>query len=26
MTKQLPPLPAQFTNATLTVHLGFEYK
>jgi TonB family protein len=26
MTKQLPPLPTQFSNPTLTVHLGFEYK
>jgi TonB family protein len=25
-TKQLPPLPAQFSNATLGVHLQFEYK
>jgi TonB family protein len=25
LTKQLPPLPAQFTNPTLTVHLYFEY-
>jgi TonB family protein len=26
MTKQLPPLPAQFTNPTLTVHLSFVYQ
>ena len=26
MTKQLPPLPAQFTNQTLTVHLSFVYQ
>lgn len=26
VTKQLPPLPAQFPNATLTVNLTFEYK
>jgi TonB family protein len=25
LTPRLPPLPAQFTNATLTVHLTFEY-
>ena len=24
--RQLPPLPAQFTEPTLTVHLTFEYK
>jgi TonB family protein len=26
MTRQLPPLPAQFTEPTLTVHLQFDYK
>jgi TonB family protein len=26
MTKQLTPLPAQFTNPTLTVHLSFVYQ
>jgi TonB family protein len=26
MTKQLPPLPAQFPNPTLTVHLNFVYQ
>lgn len=26
VTKQLPPLPAQFANPTLTVNLTFEYK
>lgn len=26
VTKQLPPLPAQFPNQTLTVNLTFEYK
>jgi TonB family protein len=25
-TRQLPPLPAQFSNPTLGVHLQFEYK
>jgi len=25
-TRQLPPLPADFTNPTLTVHLNFEYR
>jgi TonB family protein len=25
-TRQLPPLPAEFTNPTLTVHLNFEYR
>lgn len=25
MTRQLPPLPADFTNPTLTVHLNFQY-
>lgn len=25
-TKQLPPLPAEFTNPTLTVHLAFDYR
>lgn len=25
-TGQLPPLPSQFTNPTLTVHLSFEYQ
>ena len=24
-TKQLPPLPAQFTEPSLTVHLTFDY-
>lgn len=26
MTRQLPPLPAQFTEPTLTVHLQFDYR
>ena len=26
VTKQLPPLPAQFPNPTLTVHLNFQYQ
>jgi TonB family protein len=26
MTKTLPPLPAAFTNPTLTVHLNFQYQ
>jgi TonB family protein len=26
MTRQLPPLPREFTQPTLTVHLEFEYK
>jgi protein TonB len=26
MTRQLPPLPAQFTEPHLTVHLAFDYK
>lgn len=26
MTRQLPPLPAQFPNPTLTVHLNFNYE
>jgi TonB family protein len=26
MTRQLPPLPAQFTEPTLTVHLIFRYE
>ncbi len=26
VTRQLPPLPAQFPNATLTVHLTFKYE
>jgi len=26
MTKTLPPLPAAFTNSTLTVHLNFQYQ
>ncbi|HEY7791454.1 MAG TPA: TonB family protein [Vicinamibacterales bacterium] len=26
LTRQLPPLPAQYPNATLGVHLSFEYK
>lgn len=26
MTRQLPPLPAQFTQPTLTVHLQFDYQ
>ena len=26
MTQQLPPLPAQFPNPTLTVHLNFQYQ
>jgi TonB family protein len=25
VTKQLPPLPVQYPNSTLTVHLRFEY-
>ena len=25
LTPRLPPLPVQFTNPTLTVHLTFEY-
>jgi TonB family protein len=25
-TRTLPPLPAQFPNPTLTVHLNFEYQ
>jgi protein TonB len=26
LTRQLPPLPAQFPDATLTVHLSFQYQ
>jgi len=26
MTKTLPPLPAQFTNPSLTVHLNFQFQ
>ena len=26
VTKTLPPLPDQFPNPTLTVHLNFEYR
>ncbi|MGH9145858.1 MAG: energy transducer TonB [Vicinamibacterales bacterium] len=26
LTKQLPPLPAQFPDSTLTVHLSFQYQ
>jgi TonB family protein len=26
LTKQLPPLPSQFPNPTLTVHLNFQYQ
>ena len=26
ITRKLPPLPAQFTNPTLTVHLNFQYQ
>jgi TonB family protein len=26
MTKALPPLPSEFPNPTLTVHLSFQYK
>jgi TonB family protein len=26
MTRQLPPLPAAFTNPSLTVHLNFNYQ
>lgn len=26
VTRQIPPLPAQFPNPTLTVHLNFEYQ
>jgi TonB family protein len=26
VTRQLPPLPAAFTEPTLTVHLRFEYQ
>ena len=26
IAKQLPPLPAQFPNPTLTVHLAFQYQ
>jgi protein TonB len=26
LTRQLPPLPAQFSDATLTVHLSFQYQ
>jgi TonB family protein len=26
VAKQLPPLPAQFPNRTLTVHLNFDYQ
>jgi hypothetical protein len=25
-SQQLPPLPAQFTNPTLTLHVTFEYQ
>ena len=26
MTRQLPPLPVQFTEPTLTVHMQFDYR
>jgi outer membrane biosynthesis protein TonB len=26
LTRQLPPLPAQFPDSTLTVHLSFQYQ
>jgi hypothetical protein len=26
VTRTLPPLPAAFPNATLTVHLNFQYQ
>ncbi len=26
ITRKLPPLPAQYTNPTLTVHLNFQYQ